>query len=105
MSIFSGGIMKENELSKFSQIGIVLLVIIPALVAAVVNISRGYVPHPSAFMLVILGFVLFLTAKLSVIIRHKKWVSFGSHPMTENMANVYRLGYWLIIVGILFTFV
>jgi len=24
--------------------------------------------------------------------------------MSENMANIYRLGYWLMVVGILVTF-
>ena len=68
-----------------------------------VNIAQGEVPHPAAFFVVIVGIVLFLVAKISVISR-KKRVSFGPSHMTENMANAYRVGYWLMVVGILFTF-
>ncbi len=34
----------------------------------------------------------------------KKWISFGSRRMTEIMGNIYRLGYWFMVVGLLFTF-
>jgi hypothetical protein len=37
-----------------------------------------------------------------VILRHRL-VSFGAKPMTEGMANLYRAGYWLMIVGVLAT--
>jgi len=103
MSILDGKIMKENDLTPFSKVGLVLLVILPTFASAGINIARGHVPHPAAFGLMIVGFILFIVAKLSVI-RRTRWVSFGTTLMTENMANVYRLGYWLMAVGILFTF-
>jgi hypothetical protein len=31
-------------------------------------------------------------------------LSFGTAAMSENMANLYRLGYWLMAVDILVTF-
>ena len=97
------GMMRESELSLFSKSAIVLLVAFMVFGAAV-NIARGEVRHPMAFSLVGLGFLLFLIAKLSVV-WCKKWVSFGTSQMTENMANAYRFGYWLMVVGILFTFI
>jgi hypothetical protein len=50
----------------------------------------------------IVGLLLFLTAKISVI--RKRKISFGTGLMSEGMANLYRVGYWLMIVGILVTF-
>ena len=104
MSILHRKIMKENDLTLFSNISFVLLVILPAFAAAGINITQRSVPNPAAFGLVIGGFLLFLIAKLSVI-RYKQWVSFGASLMTENMGNLYRLGYWLMAVGVLLTFV
>ncbi|MBI3596313.1 MAG: hypothetical protein HY203_04065 [Nitrospirae bacterium] len=95
--------MKEHVISPLSRIAIGLLVII-AIVSAIVNIIRGHVGHPGAFWIIILGFLLFLISKLSVILR-KKWICFGTSLMTESMANVYRFGYWLMVAGILLTFV
>ena len=65
--------------------------------------ARGEVRNPAAFGVALVGFALFSIAKLSVILRHR-FVSFGSKPMTEGMANLYRAGYWLMIVGIPATF-
>ena len=95
--------MKENELSRVGKVTTVLFIFVVA-ISAIGNIYHGHVKHPSAFFVVLLGFVVFTVAKLPVIL-HKKLISFGSSLMTENMANVYRLGYWLMIVGLLFTFV
>jgi hypothetical protein len=36
--------------------------------------------------------------------RKEHWINFGTKRMTENMANLYRLGYWLMIVGVVYTF-
>ena len=94
--------MKENELSRVGKFATVLIIIF-AVISAISNIYHGHVKKPVAFWVVLLGLLLFTVAKLSVI-RRKKMISFGSSLMTENMANVYRLGYWLIVVGILFTF-
>ncbi len=95
--------LKENELSRVGKFATVLIIIF-AIIAVISNIYHGDVKRPVAFWIVLLGLVLFTFAKLSVIL-HKRLVSFGSSFMTENMANVYRLGYWLMIVGILFTFI
>ena len=97
-------IMKEHELSKFGKIASILIFVIPAIISAIVNIATHTVPNPWAFFVVIIGFALFLFAKISVI-RKKKLVSFGTSYMTEGMANLYRLGYWLMVFGILLTFV
>jgi hypothetical protein len=94
--------MRENELSLFSKVGITVLVALGFL-AAIWNVANGSVAHPRAFWIVLAGLVLFLIGKVSVIARGR-WVSFGTWPMSENMANVYRLGYWLMAVGILVTF-
>ena len=94
--------MRENELSLFSKVGITILVALGFL-AAVMNIANGRVPHPRAFWVVLAGLALFLIGKMSVIAQGR-WVSFGTWPMSESMANVYRLGYWLMAVGILVTF-
>jgi hypothetical protein len=55
-------------------------------------------------VIVLIGFLLFLVGKLSVIL-HKQRISFGTRLMSERMANCYRLGYWLMAVGVLITFV
>ena len=94
--------MRENKLSLFSKVGITVLVALGFL-AAILNIVNGSVPDPRAFGIVLTGFVLFIIGKLSVIAQGR-WVSFGTWPMSESMANVYRLGYWLMAVGILVTF-
>jgi hypothetical protein len=103
MSMWSyRGTRRENELSLFGKSAIVVSVALMA-VSAAVNLARGDVRHPVAFFIVLVGLVLFLVAKLSVISR-RKWFSLGTSQMTENMANAYRVGYWLMVVGILFTF-
>lgn len=95
--------MRENE---FSPIGKVATMIGLAVVTgiALVNIGHGAPQHPWACSAVLIGFVLFLTAKLSVVAR-KRWVSFGSGLMSPGMADAYRLGYWLMIAGTIVTFV
>jgi hypothetical protein len=93
---------KENELSIFSKGAIYLLVLIAAC-SALLNLYRGVVPSPSFFAMTVLGFILFILAKVSVISNGIKF-SFGTSHMSANMANVYRLGYWLMVVGILCTF-
>jgi hypothetical protein len=103
MSIFSGGIMKENELTMFSKVIITGGIILPMIVSSSVNIEQQKISHPFAFLITIAGFIFFLIAKSSVIL-HKKRVSFGSGLMAENMKNSYRMGYYLMFLGILFTF-
>ena len=94
--------MYENQFSPIGQTATALLVVVVAMMA-VVNIGRGEVPHPYAFVVVLFGFALFMIAKLSVV-GWKKWVSFGPGLMSPNMADLYRVGYWFMAVGILATF-
>ncbi len=96
------GALPSSELSKVTQILIWLgLVVVAAF--AIMNVFNDTVTRPHAFYIALIGFVLFATGKLSVILKKKK-ISFGPKLMTENMANLYRLGYWLMIVGLLSTF-
>jgi len=68
------------------------------------SISRMVqVPHPWLVVLVLVGFTLFVVSKLAVIL-YRERISFGTRLMTTPMANMYRLGYWLMVVGILATF-
>jgi hypothetical protein len=95
--------MKENEFSWFGK-SVTTLGIAALAIVALVNISRGEVPHPFAFGITVVGFVLFLAAKVSVL-RRRKWITFGTDAMRPIMGNMYRIGYWLMAVGILATFV
>ncbi len=103
MSLKYKGVMKENELSIFAQILVVVVWIIPLFILTLINIANREVKHPGFAWLVVLGFVFFLVGKLSVITR-KKLVSFGPRLMNENMANVYRVGYFFMILGIMLIF-
>jgi hypothetical protein len=96
-------VMRDNEFSPIGKAAVMIGLIFAA-VAAVANIAAGEPQHPLAFFAVLAGFILFLTAKLSVIAR-KRWISFGTTLMSPGMANAYRLGYWLMIAGTLATFV
>jgi len=79
-------------------------VIIPVVLITAKNIFLGQVEHPYAFAMCILGFILFLFSKISSF-RKGIFISFGGRYLSENMLNCYRLGYWLMAVGIIFTFV
>ncbi len=103
MGRFRYSLMKENELGMFGRIAIVVFLIMPTSAVALVNIVGGGVRSPVAFLVVIVGCILFILAKLSVVLR-KKWISFGSGLMSDSMANVYRVGCWLMVVGTLLTF-
>jgi len=95
-------IMKENEFSVAGKTSTLLLVLFFA-IAALINIWRSHVPNPYAFILVLLGFVFFISAKTSNF-KKRKIISFGIDGMSENMSDSYRLGYWLMVVGVLITF-
>lgn len=94
--------LRENEFSVFSKLASYLLITL-AIISALINIYSGMVPHPIDFIFVIFGFILFLISKLSVF-KQGIPVSFGTNNMTPLMANIYRLGYWIMIVGIILTF-
>jgi hypothetical protein len=102
MRILKAQMMRENELSKVGK-ALVTGIVILLCVGAAIRLGQGEVRHPGSLWIVALGLILFLIAKLSVIFRGK-WISFGSRPMTDGMGNTYRLGYWLMIVGILIMF-
>jgi hypothetical protein len=91
-----------KEVSRFDKIFLVALLSLASL-TAVMNIAYGEVKKPLAFWIVILGFILFASAKMSLLLQ-KKWISFGPSLMTERMSTIYRVGYWLMAIGILLTF-
>jgi hypothetical protein len=93
--------MKENKTSKYGRFLFYLLFML-WVASAIFNINRGYVNNPSAFVVSIVGFIFFIIAKLSIIPKQK--ISFGTAKMSEGMANLYRVGYWLMVVGVLITF-
>jgi hypothetical protein len=101
LDVLAQSVMKENKPSKSGRLMFYLLFLL-WVASAVINIKRGHVNHPGAFGIAIVGLLLFLTAKISVIRRKK--ISFGTSLMSEGMANLYRVGYWLMLVGILVTF-
>ena len=96
-------IIKENKPGLVSKILVWLLIPLAGF-SAIYNILSGNVVRPPAFYLVFGGFILFAIGKLSVIVK-KQRVSFGSKLMSQNMANLYRVGYLLMFIGIIFTFV
>lgn len=99
-------LMKENEFSRLGKLLVSLILIIllgMAGVSAIQNTMHGVVPQPRAFIVVLIGFLCFAFAKISII-RTKKFVSFGTQVMTDDQANFYRLGYYLMALGFIFTF-
>ena len=102
IAMHSVPLMKENQPSNFLKI-VIWLTLGALVIGTLLNIYYGNVSHPKAFFVVLVGFVLFAIGKLSVILK-KRTISFGTNLMSENMANLYRLGYWLMIVGLLATF-
>jgi len=79
------------------------LLVIPVVFITIINIIKGEVAHPYAFVICLVGFALFLISKISVLIKGKL-ISFGTKQLSENMANFYRLGYWLMAIGLILTF-
>lgn len=95
-------LMKENEFSMVGKFSTLLLCLIFA-GTAIINISRQNVPNPYAFFVMIFGFILFMIAKLSNV-KKNNLISLGTFNMSANMSNLYRLGYWFMVVGLLLTF-
>jgi len=93
---------EDNQLSIFSQGAIYLLIGILFL-SCLVNIAKGVVPNPYYVSIIIVGFIPFVIAKYSVISKGIKF-SYGTSQMSLAMANLYRFGYWLMMVGLLCTF-
>jgi len=78
-------------------------VIIVSAIKSLINIFSGNIINPIAFSITATWGVLFFISKVSMF-RRKIWVSFGTKGMPECMENCYRIGYWLIIAGIIMTF-
>jgi hypothetical protein len=95
--------MRENEFTSLGK-AVVTLWIAAMSAEALVHVWQREPQRPLAFSIAVVGFLLFLIAKLSVVAR-KQWVSFGAKLMSPAMGNTYRIGYWLMAVGILATFV
>lgn len=91
-----------EELTPLGKAATVLL-LIGCVISALHHLSTGNVPTPGAFLVTVVGFLLFSAAKLSVIARGR-WVSFGTAAMSASFANAYRLGYWLMVFGLVATF-
>jgi hypothetical protein len=105
MTVWDGKLMKENELSKPVKVilGVAIVIAVGiALRAVAQNAVNGVVTRPWALGMVF-GFVCFLLPKLAVV-REKKLVSFGTGPMTNRQENFYRLGYFLMGLGVLLAF-
>ncbi len=96
--------MKENKILWLGETVLVIFLLIVLSAVAVANVMRGNVPHPRMFLVVVTGFLFFVIAKASVF-RQGNVFSVGTKHMSTTMANLYRLGYWLMFVGCLFTFV
>ena len=94
---------RENEFSIFGKTAIYILLIIIAISSAF-NIIKGVAPNPYFFLIVAIGFSLLLVAKISVLAEGVKF-SFGTEKMSNLNSNLYRFGYWLMVVGTIFTFI
>ena len=106
MTMWDGKLLKENELSKPAKIivgGAILILLAFAATAVVQNAAHGMIKRPWAFAIVLIGFGCFLFPKVSVV-RKKKLVSFGTRIMNEDQANFYRVGYYLMGLGLILTF-
>lgn len=95
-------IMKENQLTLFGKAAVLLLTFYIA-VTALFNIAEGRATNPYALFVAFAGLACFSIAKISVVSKGHR-ISFGTKLMPEGMANLYRLGYWLMAAGILLTF-
>ena len=103
MSVWDGKVFKENQLSFLGK-AVVLAILFAVILSALCNIYHGTVSNPKAFFITLAGLLCFAISKDSLLAK-RIWISLGPGRMSENMANLYRLGYWLMIVGIIFTFV
>jgi hypothetical protein len=88
----------ENELSYFGKAVVIFLLVIPVIFSALRSIIIGETVNPYSFGICIFGFFLFLISKTSLF-RKGIIVSFGTSRLSENMGDLYRLGYWLMAVG------
>jgi hypothetical protein len=101
--MWSNKAFTENELSFVGKAAVIILLVVPVFFITVRNIIIGVVVNPYAFTICIVGFLLFLISKISLF-RKGSLFSFGTKRLSENMKNLYCLGYWLMAVGLIFTF-
>ena len=104
MTMWNNKSFTENELSPFGKAVIIIILVIPTVFITIHNIIKREVANPYAFTICLLGFGLFLISKVYQF-RNGTLVSFGTKRLTENMANIYRLGYWLMAIGLILTFI
>ena len=102
MTMLNNKAFTENDLSIFSKL-LITIVVVAALSATFMNIIEGHVKNPASFIVTIFGFILFIVSKISQF-RKDYIFSFGTKNMSECMANFYRVGYWLMVVGLIMTF-
>ena len=103
MTMWNNKSFTENELSKFTKVAVIFLVVVPVVILTIYNIVTGEIANPYAFSICIVGLVLFIIPKISLF-RRGLFTSFGTKHLTQNMKNLYRLGYWLMAVGLIYTF-
>lgn len=103
MTMWNNKAFTENELSFFAKATVIILLVITVFFKTAYNIIIAEVANPHAFVICFAGFILFLISKISLF-RKGALASFGTKRLTDNMGNFYRLGYWLMVVGLIFTF-
>jgi hypothetical protein len=103
MTMWNNKAFTENELSRFGKIAVIFFVILLIFIT-IQNLTKREVSHPYAFIVILAGFALFLISKLSLFIKGT-WINFGTKNLSENMANLYRLGYWIMAIGLILTFI
>jgi hypothetical protein len=103
MTMWNNKAFTENELSLFAKALVIIGLVFPVIFLSVRNIFIGHVERPFAFVICLIGFFCFLISKLSLI-RKGVFFSFGTKRLSENMSNIYRIGYWLMAVGLVITF-
>ena len=95
-------VMKENQFSLLGR-HITIGCAVTLAAAALVNVWHGEIRRTVLFVVVLVGFSLFLAAKISLLMQ-RRWINFGTKFMSPAMANSYRLGYWLMLMGFVATF-
>jgi len=95
-------LMKENRISLSGRVSLYLMLGIFCLLA-LRNLAAGKVIQPKGLFIVAAGFVLFAISKFRIITR-KKLINLGTKQMNESGANLYRVGYWLMGLGVLIIF-
>ena len=93
---------------KKASIATVLITLLPIAIGLVMAmLLPTAIIHTKVFAhvtlwLYIIGFILFLIAKLSVI-KNEKWFSVGSSHMAKGFRICYRFGYVLMVAGFIAT--